>query len=120
MQAHKEVTLAKIVSFTLLIKSFPYCCLLIIASLNHNVQFSRYGLSFFFKRLNETSSFLGISVNLFFDFLLLKRWAKMDSFACGRTTAVASVHRTLAKSRLSSPERRFFAVDQLPCFGPFL
>ena len=41
MQAHKEVTLAKIVSFTLLIKSFPYCCLLIIASIIHNVQFSR-------------------------------------------------------------------------------
>ena len=64
MQAHKEVTLAKIVSFTLLIKSFPYCCLLIIASIIHNVQFSRYIAESLLKRLNEISSFLGISVNL--------------------------------------------------------
>ena len=43
MQAHlKEVSLAKIVIITLLIKKvFLYCCLLIIASIIHNVQFSR-------------------------------------------------------------------------------
>ena len=38
----KEVSLAKIVIITLLIKKvFLYCCLLIIASIIHNVQFSR-------------------------------------------------------------------------------
>ena len=30
-------------------------------------------------------------------------WGRTDSLACGRATAVASVHRTLAKSRLSNP-----------------
>ena len=54
----KEVSLAKIVIITLLIKKvFLYCCLLIIASIIHNVQFSRCMLSFFFKRLNEASNF---------------------------------------------------------------
>ena len=32
-----------------------------------------------------------------------KWWAKMDSLCCGKATAVATVHRTVAKSRLSSP-----------------
>ena len=30
---------------------------------------------------------------------------RTDSLACGRATAVASVHRTLAKSRLSNPPK---------------
>lgn len=30
-------------------------------------------------------------------------WGRTDSLACGRATAVASVRRTLAKSRLSNP-----------------
>ena len=34
-------------------------CIIII-----NVQFSRYMVSFFFKRLNEASIFIGTSVNL--------------------------------------------------------
>ena len=32
-----------------------------------------------------------------------KWWAKMDSLFCGKATPVATVHRTVAKSRLSSP-----------------
>ena len=32
-----------------------------------------------------------------------KWWAKMDSLSCGKATPVATVHRTVAKSRLSSP-----------------
>ena len=32
-----------------------------------------------------------------------KWWAKMDSLCCGKATAVATVHWTVAKSRLSSP-----------------
>jgi hypothetical protein len=31
----------------------------------------------------------------------------MDSLFCGKATAVASVHRTLAKSRLSSPTKNW-------------
>ena len=31
--------------------------------------------------------------------------SRTDSPACGRATAVATVHRTVAKSRLSSPFR---------------
>ena len=30
-------------------------------------------------------------------------WGKVDLLICGKATAVASVHRTLAKSRLSNP-----------------
>ena len=39
------------------------------------------------------------SVNPFY----LKWWAKMDSLFCGKATPVATVHWTVAKSRLSSP-----------------
>ncbi len=53
----------------------------------------------------------------------LKWWAKMDSLSCGKATAVTSVHRTLVKSRLSSPfypmtcELRSFALHF--CFTAF-
>ena len=30
-------------------------------------------------------------------------WERMDSLFCGKATAVATVHRTVAKSRLSNP-----------------
>ncbi len=32
-------------------------------------------------------------------------WGKADSLFCGKATPVASVHRTLAKSRLSNPRK---------------
>ena len=34
-------------------------------------------------------------------------WGRTDSPGCGRTTAVASVHWTLAKSRLSNPLSKY-------------
>ena len=78
------------------------------------------------KKFNEVSSFNGTSVNFLWWRLpgsnrwppackagalpaeltphirFLKWWAK-DSLFCGKATAVATVHRTVAKSRLSSP-----------------
>ena len=65
MQAHfKEVSLAKIVFITLLIKSFP----LLLPShncINNVSMFSFQGasLNLFFKKLNEASNFLATSVN---------------------------------------------------------
>ena len=53
--------------------------------------------------------FTGTSVNLqpiHYSLLPItskKWWAKMDSLCCGKATAVATVHWTVAKSRLSSP-----------------
>ena len=37
---------------------------------------------------------------------LCAAWGRTDSLACGRATAVASVPRTLAKSRLSNPSSK--------------
>ena len=54
--------LAKIVFYPI-IKIFPLCCLLIIASQLINVQFSRYILNLFFKKLNEDSDHSASSVN---------------------------------------------------------
>ena len=34
---------------------------------------------------------------------IFKKWWAKDSLFCGKATAVATVHRTVAKSRLSSP-----------------
>ena len=94
-------------------------------------SFQGTSLNHFFKRFNEVSNHFGTSVNLFkmwwrlagsnrwppackagalpaelnpqiFIFLFLKWWAK-DSLFFGKATAVATVHRTVAKSRLSSP-----------------
>ena len=65
MQAQKEV-LAKIVSITLLIKSFP----LLLPSHNciNNSQCSVFKVHLWIsKRLNEVSCFQGTSVNLFFE-----------------------------------------------------
>ena len=57
----------------------------------------------------------------------LKDWMKTqqgrtDSLACGRATAVASVHRTLAKSRLSNPPSQYpnAEKDQSFWIGLFL
>ena len=36
-----------------------------------------------------------------------KWWAKTDSLFCGKATPVATVHRTVAKSRLSSPTKNW-------------
>ena len=60
MQAHlKEVSLAKIVIITLLIKKvFLYCCLLIIASIIHNVQFSRCMFELLFQETQWNLKFL--------------------------------------------------------------
>ena len=114
------------------LKVFLYCCLLIIAFHNNNVQFSRCSSSksnphfahstqalnapcgfvspLPFKpaslgfewtlslRDSMKSHFRGTSVNLF-----KKKWWAKDSLSCGKATAVATVHRTVAKSRLSSP-----------------
>ena len=44
---------------------------------------------------------------------LEKWWAKMDSLFCGKATPVATVHRTVAKSRLSSPFWRSRLPDSL-------
>ena len=46
----------------------------------------------------------------------------MDSPGCGRATAVASVHRTLAKSRLSNPSSKCpnAEKDQSERIGLFL
>ena len=167
------------------LKVFLYCCLLIIAFHNNNVQFSRCSSSksnphfahstqalnapcgfvspLPFKpaslgfewtlslRDSMKSHFRGTSVNLFkkkwwprtrfpagkprrlqqstgllpraafqvhFGFAcrqnsiasvltpcltLLQKWWAKDSLSCGKATAVATVHRTVAKSRLSSP-----------------
>ena len=49
------------------------------------------------KRLNETS------FSRCFSQSLKKKWWAKDSLSCGKATAVATVHRTIAKSRLSSP-----------------
>ncbi len=127
MQAHfKEVFLAKIVFYP---KNFPYCCLLIIASFLHNVQFSRcifeslrdsmkfqpalefQSISFtsftltlkwaWFRRLPTAG--LAVYRRLLLPLLSLYRRIKMDSLRCGAATAVATCHRHVAKSRLSSP-----------------
>ena len=45
-------------------------------------------------------------------YLPRKWWAKMDSLCCGKATPVETVHRTVSKSRLSSP-RRFLIVQLL-------
>ena len=38
-----------------------------------------------------------------YPFSFCKKWWAKDSLSCGKATAVATVHRTVAKSRLSSP-----------------
>ena len=40
-------------------------------------------------------------------------WGKVDSLFCGKATPVATVHRTVAKSRLSSP----FYVSRIQLFA---
>jgi len=45
----------------------------------------------------------GESGSPYFCFNKVALRAQMDLLFCGKATAVASVHRTLAKSRLSSP-----------------
>ena len=92
-------------------KKFPLLLLSHNCIIIHNVQFSRYmfELSCFHKRLNEISQsfhfqkFQSISYLFTIHSYFKKWWAKMDSLCCGKATAVATVHRTVAKSRLSSP-----------------
>ena len=60
-------------------------------------MFSFQGASESLKRLNEAS------VSRSFSQSLKKKWWAKDSLSCGKATAVATVHRTVAKSRLSSP-----------------
>ena len=47
-----------------------------------------------------------------YPYAFLKWWAK-DSLFCGKATAVATVHRTVAKSRLSSPFWRARLLNSL-------
>ena len=60
----------------------------------------------FVSPLNFKPASLGFEV-VFMRFIMklasTKWWAKMDSLFCGKATPVATVHRTVAKSRLSSP-----------------
>ena len=61
------------------------------------------------KRFNEIPTFsveTSVSLLLILYSLLLitlKEWWAKDSLSCGKATAVTTVHRTVAKSRLSSP-----------------
>ena len=49
----------------------------------------------------------------------MKWWAK-DSLSRGKATAVATVHRTVAKSRLSSPFWRARLLNSIvPVLAPF-
>ena len=41
-------------------------------------------------------------------------WGRTDSLFCGKATAVASVHRTLAKSRLSNPTSKYPYQQKAP------
>ena len=117
---------------------FPYCCLLIIASII--TMFSFQGASELPKKLNEVSL-----TRYFSQFLkkwwrlagsnrwppackagalpaelnpqiFLKWWAK-DSLFCGKATAVTTCHRHVVKSRLSSP---FWLANQLVLVCPGL
>ena len=80
-------------------------------------MFSFQGTIFEFpKKFNEISYFYGISVNL-----LKKKWWAKDSLSCGKATAVTTVHRTVAKSRLSSPFWRFALQNSIaPVLTPIL
>ncbi len=121
MQAHfRRIYLAKIV-FTL--KNYPlllpsHNCIII-----SNVQFSRCKLSFFpfpsrnSMKLRLPPELQSIPSNVFHSFLLCRSfkrgwWANMDSLFCGKATAVATCHRHVAKSRLSSP---FFLINSKLC-----
>ena len=129
--------------FITLIKSFPYCCLLINCINNFNVQFSRYifwmlnskcklqndfSIQFEFL-LQETQWNIWIpsfaSVNLLilhFAFCTLHflEVVGQDSLSCGKATAVATVHRTVAKSRLLSPFWRLPSwISIIPVLTPF-
>ena len=73
-------------------------------------SFQGASLSFFFKRLNEDSSSHLDLQSISYE---TKWWAKMDSLFCGKATPVATVHRTVAKSRLSSP----FYVSRIQLFA---
>jgi len=129
--------------FITLIKSFPYCCLLINCINNFNVQFSRYifwmlnskcklqndfSIQFEFL-LQETQWNIWIpsfaSVNpliLHFAFCILhlkKWWAKMDSLSCGKARLVTTCHRHVVKSRLSSPFWRLTSwISIIPVLTP--
>ena len=86
-------------------------CSLLLPSHNciiiHNVQFSRCIWISSVKRLNEASNFhlkfQSIPYLISSISYLEKWWARMDSLFCGKATPVATVHRTVAKCRLSSP-----------------
>ena len=73
-------------------------------------SFQGASLSFLFKRLNEDSSSHLDLQSISYE---TKWWAKMDSLFCGKATPVATVHRTVAKSRLSSP----FSVSRIQLFA---
>ena len=73
-------------------------------------SFQGASLSFSFKRLNEDSSYCMDLQSISYE---MKWWAKMDSLFCGKATPVATVHRTVAKSRLSSP----FSVSRIQLFA---
>ena len=73
-------------------------------------SFQGASLSFLFKRLNEDSSSHLDLQSIPYE---TKWWAKMDSLFCGKATPVATVHRTVAKSRLSSP----FYVSRIQLFA---
>ena len=75
-------------------------CIIIIT------MFSFQGASLnLFKRLNEASIRIETSVSV------LREVVGQDSLFCGKATAVTSVHRTLVKSRLSSPFWRARLTD---------
>ena len=85
-------------------------------------MFSFQGASEFLisKRLNEVLSFSKVlqSISLTFH-SFLKWWAKMDSLSCRKATPVETVHRTVPKSRLSSPQR-FLVVQPFWSLRPDL
>ena len=64
-----------------------------------------------YKTLQSISTYSLFTLTYYFK----KWWAKMDSLCCGKARLVATVHWTVAKSRLSSPFwlSRLYALQSL-------
>ena len=90
---------------------FPYCCLLVIFdfsnmihNLHHFTMFSFQDTSLVGQNgLEPSTSRLSVVCSSQLSYWPIHWWRLAGSLFCGKATAVATVRRTVAKSRLSIP-----------------